>query len=128
MLLVLLLALQNPAPELFYSVTVPTDRSAYLVEMQINNPPHPSRVVIPNWAPGAYRLMDSWQNIGDIVADVLPRIHEAIGAWCPVWDDHTAGMGGIVDLHLDQICRPVGRNRDAVEQLRSGILEREKKY
>src|SRR5438132_5618142 len=80
MLLVLLLALQHAAPELYYSVTVPTDRSAYLVEMQINSPPNPSRVVIPNWAPGAYRLMDSWQNIRDVVAvsaagDPLP-VHQ----------------------------------------------------
>src|SRR2546427_9772611 len=86
MLLVLLLALQNPAPELYYSVTVPTDRSAYLVEMQINNPPNPSRVVIPNWAPGAYRLMDSWQNIREVVAvsaagDSLPIQHDSPISW-----------------------------------------------
>ena len=86
MLLVLLLALQNPAPELYYSVTVPTDRSAYLVEMQINNPPNPSRVVIPNWAPGAYRLMDSWQNIRDVVAvsaagDPLPVHQDSPISW-----------------------------------------------
>src|SRR5439155_16936873 len=68
MLLVLLLALQNPGPELYYSVTVPTYRSAYLVEVQITNPPSPSRLVIPSWAPGAYRLMDSWQNIRDVAA------------------------------------------------------------
>src|SRR3989441_1721232 len=86
MLLVLLLALQNPAPELYYSVTVPTDRSAYLVEMQINSPPNPSRVVIPNWAPGAYRLMDSWQNIRDVVAvsaagDPLPVHQDSPISW-----------------------------------------------
>src|SRR2546422_755658 len=86
MLLVLLLALQNPAPELYYSVTVPTDRSAYLVEMQINNPPNPSRVVITNWAPGAYQLMDSWQNIRDVVAvsaagDPLPVHQDSPISW-----------------------------------------------
>ena len=58
----------TPPPQLYYSLTVPTDRSAYLVELQITNPPNPSRLVIPNWAPGAYRLMDSGQNIGGFVA------------------------------------------------------------
>src|SRR5258708_32171270 len=86
MLLVLLLALQNSTPELYYSVTVPTDRSAYLVEVQITNPPSPSRLVIPNWAPGAYRLMDSWQNIRDIPAvsgagDPLPVHQDSPIAW-----------------------------------------------
>ena len=86
LLLVGLLALQTPAPELLYSVTVPTDRSAYLVELQISNPPNPSRVVIPNWAPGAYRLMDSWQNIRDVVAvnaagDRLPVEQDSPISW-----------------------------------------------
>jgi len=70
-LILLLLALvgaPDSTPQLSYSVTVPDDRSAYLVEVQITNPPNPSRLVIPNWAPGAYRLMDSWQNIRDFVA------------------------------------------------------------
>src|SRR6266481_7837205 len=86
MLLVLLLALQNSTPELYYSVTVPTDRSAYLVEVQITNPPSPSRLVIPNWAPGAYRLMDSWQNIRHVVAvnvagDSLPMQQDSPISW-----------------------------------------------
>ncbi len=86
MLLVLLLALQNPGPELYYSVTVPTDRSAYLVEVQITNPPSPSRLVIPSWAPGAYRLMDSWQNIRDVAAvsgagDPLPVHQDTPSSW-----------------------------------------------
>jgi predicted metalloprotease with PDZ domain len=68
LLLVALLGAQDSSPLLYYSVTVPADRSAYLVELQITNPPSPSRLVIPNWAPGAYRLMDSWQNIRDVVA------------------------------------------------------------
>jgi predicted metalloprotease with PDZ domain len=93
MLLVLLLALQTPAPELFYAVTVPSDRSAYLVEIQINNPPSPSRLVIPNWAPGAYRLMDSWQNIRDVGAvtaagDPLPVRQDSPISW--VIDPHGA--------------------------------------
>jgi predicted metalloprotease with PDZ domain len=68
LLVVCALAFQDSTPQLFYNVTVPKDRSAYLVEMQITNPPGRSRLVIPNWAPGAYRLMDSWQNIRDVVA------------------------------------------------------------
>src|SRR5712672_2444567 len=95
MLLVLLLALQATqapearAPELFYAVTVPADRSAYLVEIQINNPPSPSRLVIPNWAPGAYRLMDSWQNIRDVGAVT------AAGDPLPVRQD--SPISGVVD-------------------------------
>lgn len=51
-------------PQLAYTVTVrDADRSAYFVELRIANPPNPTRLVIPNWAPGAYRLMDSGQNI-----------------------------------------------------------------
>src|SRR5258708_23364378 len=85
-LLVLLLALQNPGPELYYSVTAPTARSAYLVEVEITNPPSPSRLVIPSWAPGAYRLMDSWQNIRDVAAvsgagDPLPVHQDTPSSW-----------------------------------------------
>ena len=58
----------TPPPQLFYIVTVPNDRSAYLVELQISNPPSPSRLVIPNWAPGAYRPMNSGANIRDFGA------------------------------------------------------------
>jgi len=68
LLLVALISAQDSTPQLYYSVTVPADRSAYLVELQITRPPRRSRLVIPNWAPGAYRLMDSWQNIRDVVA------------------------------------------------------------
>jgi len=68
LLLVALISAQDSTPLLYYSVTVPADRSAYLVELQITRPPRRSRLVIPNWAPGAYRLMDSWQNIRDVVA------------------------------------------------------------
>ena len=68
LLLVALISAQDSTPQLSYSVTVPADRSAYLVELQITHPHRRSRLVIPNWAPGAYRLMDSWQNIRDFVA------------------------------------------------------------
>jgi predicted metalloprotease with PDZ domain len=86
LLLVALLSAPDSSPQLYYSVTVPTDRSAYLVELQITNPPSPSRLVIPNWAPGAYRLMDSWQNIRDVVAvsatgDPLPVHQDSPISW-----------------------------------------------
>ena len=86
LLLVALLSAQDSSPQLDYRVTVPADRSAYLVELQITNPPSPSRLVIPNWAPGAYRLMDSWQNIRDVVAvtaagDSLPIRQDSPISW-----------------------------------------------
>ncbi len=86
LLLLALLSAQDSSPQLYYSVTVPTDRSAYLVELQITNPPQASRFVIPNWAPGAYRLMDSWQNIRDVVAvsaagDPLPLHQDSPISW-----------------------------------------------
>jgi predicted metalloprotease with PDZ domain len=56
-------------PQVDYTVTVRGgDRSAYFVDMRIANAPNPARLVIPNWAPGAYRLMDSGQNIADVTA------------------------------------------------------------
>ena len=72
MILLLLALLQASAsdstPQLAYTLAVPPDRRAYAVELEITHPPNPSRLVIPNWAPGAYRLMDSWQNISGVVA------------------------------------------------------------
>ncbi|OLB66651.1 MAG: hypothetical protein AUI09_05600 [Gemmatimonadetes bacterium 13_2_20CM_2_66_5] len=64
-MLAVLLALvaQDSAPQLSFRLTVPNDRSAYLVELQIIHPPNPSRLVIPAWAPGAYVLMNSGENI-----------------------------------------------------------------
>ena len=69
-MIVALLALvaQDSTPQLSYSLTVPEDRSAYVVELRVTHPPNPSRLVIPNWAPGAYRLMDSGHNISGFVA------------------------------------------------------------
>jgi predicted metalloprotease with PDZ domain len=86
LLLVALISAQDSSPQLYYRVTVPTDRSAYLVELQITNPPSRSRLVIPNWAPGAYRLMNSWQNIRDVVAvnaagDSLPIQQDTPISW-----------------------------------------------
>lgn len=74
-------------PQLSYTVTVRgSDRTAYYVEMRIANPPNPARLVIPNWAPGAYRLMDSGQNIGAFRAfttagDTLPVTRDSEISW-----------------------------------------------
>ncbi len=56
-------------PKVDYTVTVrAADRSAYFVELAIANAPNPARLVIPNWAPGAYRLMDAGKNIAGLTA------------------------------------------------------------
>ncbi|HEV8399382.1 MAG TPA: PDZ domain-containing protein [Gemmatimonadales bacterium] len=74
-------------PQISYTITVrAADRSAYFVEMRIANPPTPARFVIPNWAPGAYRLMDSGQNIGTVTAttasgESLPIIQDSEISW-----------------------------------------------
>ena len=86
LLLAALLSAQDSSPQLLYSVTVPDDRSAYLVEVQIDRPPNPSRLVIPNWAPGAYRLMDAWENIRGLDAvtaagDPLPVRRDSPNSW-----------------------------------------------
>jgi len=67
-LLLLGLLAQDSTPQLAYTLSVPDDRLTYAVALKVTHPPNPSRFVIPNWAPGAYRLMDSWQNISDFVA------------------------------------------------------------
>jgi predicted metalloprotease with PDZ domain len=74
-------------PQISYTVTVrASDRSAYFVELRIANPPNPARLVIPNWAPGAYRLMDSGQNIRGFAAlsttgDTLPVTQDSDISW-----------------------------------------------
>jgi len=96
LLLVALLSAQDSAPQLSYGVTVPRDRSAYQVELQITHPPSPSRLVIPNWAPGAYRLMDSWQNIRDVVAVTAAGDSLAIRQDSPIsWVIDPKGSGQI---------------------------------
>lgn len=90
-MILLLLALtglsaHDSTPQLHYSLTVRTDRLGYLIELQITNPPNPSRLVIPNWAPGAYRLMDAGQNIQEFVAftaggDQLPVRRDSPISW-----------------------------------------------
>jgi predicted metalloprotease with PDZ domain len=74
-------------PQLSYTVTVRSaDRTAYFVEMRVTNPPNPARFVIPNWAPGAYRLMDSGKNIAGVAAfsaagDALAVSHDSDISW-----------------------------------------------
>jgi predicted metalloprotease with PDZ domain len=74
-------------PKVDYTVTVRDgDRTAYFVELRIANPPNPARLVIPNWAPGAYRLMDSGQNIAAFTAattagDALPVTQDSDISW-----------------------------------------------
>lgn len=86
LLLLALASAQDSTPQLYYSVTVPTDRSAFLVELQITNPPSPSRIVIPYWAPGAYRPLNSGANIRNISAvtaagDPLPVRQDSPISW-----------------------------------------------
>jgi len=96
LLLVALLSAQDSSPQLSYRVTVPSDRSAYVVALQITHPPNPSRLVIPNWAPGAYRLMDSWQNIRDVVAVTAAGDSLAIRQDSPIsWVIDPKGSGQI---------------------------------
>jgi predicted metalloprotease with PDZ domain len=74
-------------PQVDYTVTVRGgDRTAYFVELRIVNPPNPARLVIPNWAPGAYRLMDSGDNIAGFTAattagDTLPVTRDSDISW-----------------------------------------------
>ena len=74
------------APKLDYTITVrDEDRSAYYVEIRISNAPNPARLVIPEWAPGAYRVMASARNIAGVTATT------ADGASLPVSADSTNG-------------------------------------
>jgi len=74
-------------PKVDYTVTVRSgDRTAFYVELRIANPPNPARLVIPNWAPGAYRLMDSGDNIAGFTAattagDALPVTRDSDISW-----------------------------------------------
>ena len=77
---------QRTDPQVDYTVTVRADRSAYFLELRVTNAPNPARLVIPNWAPGAYRLMDAGQNISDVVAfnaggDRLPVRQDSPISW-----------------------------------------------
>jgi predicted metalloprotease with PDZ domain len=96
-------------PQLSYTVTVRgADRSAFYVELRIANPPNPSRLVIPNWAPGAYRLMDSGQNIAGFTAttttgDALPVTPDSEISWTV----DTKGATGIVVRYSAALRDPV---------------------
>jgi len=100
-------------PKIDYTVTVRgADRSAYYVEMRIANPPNPARLVIPNWAPGAYRLMDSGQNIGAFGAfttagDTLPVTRDSDISWTL----DTRGASSIVVRYSAALPDPVQWHR-----------------
>ncbi|PYP16001.1 MAG: hypothetical protein DMD54_11165 [Gemmatimonadetes bacterium] len=101
MILLLLALLQASAsdstPQLAYTLSVPPDRRAYAVELAITHPPNPSRLVIPNWAPGAYRLMDSWQNISGFVAVDSGGAHLPVRQDSPIsWVVDTRGARRII--------------------------------
>lgn len=86
LLLAALCCAPDSTPQLSYAVTVPNDRSSYLVELQITNPPNPSRVVIPYWSPGAYRPLNSGRNILNLAAvdgsgDPLPLRQDSPISW-----------------------------------------------
>ena len=78
---------ERTAAAVDYTVTVKQgDRSAYFVELVIENAPNPARLVIPNWAPGAYRLMDSGKYVAEVRAfaaggDTLPVTHDSGLSW-----------------------------------------------
>ncbi len=96
-------------PRVDYTVTVKAgDRSAYFVELRIANAPNPARLVIPNWAPGAYRLMDSGMNIADLTAftaagDTLPVRRDSEISWTV----DTQGAPAIVVRYSAAIRDPV---------------------
>ena len=96
-------------PQLSYTITVRGgDRSAYFVELRIANPPNPARLVIPNWAPGAYRLRDSGQNIAAHTAatttgDTLPVTRDSDISW--VVD--TKGAASVVVRYSAGLRNPV---------------------
>src|SRR6059036_3323098 len=100
-------------PQLSYTITVRgADRSAYFVELRITNPPSPARLVIPNWAPGAYRLMDSGQNIAAFTAsttmgDTVPVTRDSDISW--VLD--TRGAASIVVRYSAGLRDPVQWHR-----------------
>ena len=108
----LAVVVQDSTPQLRYSITVPADRSAYLVELQIAHPPNPSRLVIPNWAPGAYRLLNGGQNIRDFVAiaggrDTLPVRHDSPISWIV----DTQGAPAITIRYATGLCDSIAWRR-----------------
>ena len=51
-------------PQLAYTVRVdPADRSAWRMELAVRNAPDTLRLMIPVWAPGAYRVVDFWRQV-----------------------------------------------------------------
>ncbi|MGH7675674.1 MAG: hypothetical protein ACREMV_10420, partial [Gemmatimonadales bacterium] len=85
-------------PRVDYAVTVRNaDRTAYFVELTVTNAPNPARFVIPDWAPGAYRLMQSGPNIGTVRAKTVAGESLAVTRDSPIsWTVDTRGADRIV--------------------------------
>ncbi|MGH7570163.1 MAG: PDZ domain-containing protein, partial [Gemmatimonadales bacterium] len=96
------------APKVDYTVTVrPADRSAFFVELRIANPPNPARLVIPDWAPGAYRPMRSGDNIADVAATTGGGEPLAVTRASPIaWSVDTRGAATIVVRYSTAVRRP----------------------
>ncbi len=96
------------APKVDYTVTVrPADRSAFFVEIRIANPPNPARLVIPDWAPGAYRPMGSGDNIADVTAATAQGESLPVTRESPIaWSVDTRGATSIVVRYSTAVRRP----------------------
>ncbi|MBI1967532.1 MAG: M61 family metallopeptidase [Gemmatimonadetes bacterium] len=98
------------APKVDYTVTVKEgDRSAYFVELGIANAPNPARLVIPEWAPGAYRRLQSAQNITDVAAftaagEPLAVTPDSLNGWTV----DTKGAATVVVRYAASDRRPAG--------------------
>ena len=77
--------------------------------------------------PGNRRILLDGQGLaggadGDDVTDVLPGVHEPIGTRCPIGNDEAGATGGMRDLQLNDVRRPVGGDGDVVIELWSRVL------
>ena len=86
-------------PQIDYTVTLPPSKTVYVLELRIHNAPNPARLVIPNWAPGAYRLMNAGANISGFAAFTDDGRGEALSFTqdSPIsWSVNTNGAASIV--------------------------------
>ncbi len=100
-------------PRVDYTVTVrDADRTAYFVEVRIANAPDPARLVIPDWAPGAYRLMQSGANIADVRAKTPVGAPLAVTRDSEIsWTVDTRGADRIVVTYSTAIRNPAEWSR-----------------
>jgi len=100
-------------PRVDYTLTVrATDRSAYFVELSVTNPPDPARLVIPDWAPGAYRLMQSGANIADVRAKTAAGEPLAVTRDSEIsWTVDTRGADRIIVTYSTAIRNPAEWSR-----------------